>query len=427
METIKEYLTKSLTSYHAVQEMINILNENGFKELKESERWELEEDGSYYVCRDSSSLIAFKTKKGNGYNIVASHTDSPCLKIKSNKEMKVENYTKLNVEVYGGALYYTWLDKPLKIAGRVICKNKSKGVLESKLIESSSNLVIPSVAIHMNREVNMSLKLNQQVDLSPLCGINLTHNYLDSIIKKSLNDDNLEPLDYDLYLTNVTENFYVGENNELLCSPRIDNLTSAYASVISLIKSNPKKTSLAVLFDNEEVGSSTKQGAGGKFLIDTLKRINKGLNSENELEVELASSFMVSADNAHAVHLNHSELNDPTNKVLMGNGIVIKHHANQNYTTDAFSSSIFKEILKKGKIKYQDFFMKSDMRCGSTLGAISSTQVSIRSVDIGLGQLAMHSNMETVSVEDCKEMEKGLKFFYESDVSFVDYGKVKID
>lgn len=428
---LKEYLSKSVTSYHSIKNTINILKENNFIELKENEKWNLEKNKGYYICRASSSLIAFKTNElcqnSYGFNIVASHTDSPCLKIKNKSEMRVNKYSKLNVEVYGGPLLYTWLDKPLKIGGRVICKNKQTQLLESILITPNTTIVIPSLAIHMNRGVNDGLKLNPQIDLSPLTGLDLTQDSLDIVLNKYIDTSIYELLDYDLYLYNATENYFAGVNNEFLCSPRIDNLTSVHSSMVALLGANGNRINMAVMLDNEEVGSQTKQGAGGKFLIDTIERINYSLGYQKlDLDIALSNSFIVSLDNAHALHPNHQELNDPTNKVIMGDGIVIKHHANQNYTTDAFSSSIFKEILVRNNIKFQDFFMKSDMRCGSTLGAISSTQLSIKSVDIGLAQLAMHSNMETMAVADYNELVEGLKVFYETDINFVGYDKVKL-
>ena len=428
--SLKQFLDTSFTSYHAVNNVINLLKQNSFTELKENEIWTLEKNKGYYICRDSSSLIAFVTndlsKDNYGFNMVASHTDSPCLKIKNNSKMTVENYSKCNIEVYGGALQYTWFDKPLKVAGRVIVRDKKTGIIKSMLIDSKQNFVIPSLAIHMNRGVNDGFSVNPQTDLCPLMGIDYDKDVVAEVIRQNV-DENFETLDYDLYFTNGTPNFYAGINSELLCSPRIDNLTSVYSSIESLIKSKNKKISMAVLFDNEEVGSSTKQGAGGKFLISTLERINYSLGySSIDLQIALANSFIVSNDNAHALHPNHADLNDPTNKVLMGKGVVIKHHANQNYTTDAFSASIFKQILKSANVKYQDFFMKSNMRCGSTLGAISSSQVSVRSVDIGLAELAMHSNMETMCIKDYEQMVNGLIAFYESQINFVDYDKVTL-
>ena len=427
IQELKDFLAKSYTQYHSVKLVIDKLKSNGFVELKEGQKWNIENNKCYYICRDASSLIAFKTndltEQNYSFNIVASHTDSPCLKIKNNSEIKSNGYTKLNIEVYGGTLHYTWLDKPLKVVGRVICKNNQTNMLESILIESQNNLVIPSLAIHMNRGANESLKFNVQNELLPLLG--LGNCSLNDLVNQSIDTQKYTICDYDLYLTNATENFYAGINQELLCSAKLDNLTSAYASIKSLINSNGDKINIAVLFDNEEVGSQTKQGAGGKLLIDTIERLNSILGYSKEmLDIALSNSFIVSVDNAHSRHPNYPHLNDPTNDVLMGNGIVIKHHANQNYTTDAFSSTIFKEILKQHNIKYQDFFMRSDMRCGSTLGAISSSHISISSVDIGIGQLAMHSNMETMAVSDYEDMEKILKSFYESNIKCEEYDKV---
>ena len=427
-KNLSKFLSASSTPYHAVKEIIEFLKERNYTELKEDSKWEIVPNGKYYTVKDSSAVIVFNTGKldndNYGYNIVASHTDSPCLKIKSNSGIKIDNYTRLNVEVYGGTIYYTWLDKQLKIGGRILVKNENNEI-ESKVITLKNNLVIPSVAIHMNREVNANLKLNPQTDLSVLAGIDI-----DIALAQYMQENDIKGklLDYDLYIFNATDNFYAGLNNEMLCAPRLDNLTSVYSSLLALDQTEGNsKITMAVMFDNEEVGSSTKQGAGGKFLIDTMQRINLSLQrGEEDLYKAIANTFLVSCDNAHATHPNHPELSDPTNRVVMGGGIVIKHHANQNYTTDGFSSAIFKDILRENNIKYQDFFMRSDMRCGGTLGAISSSQLSVRSVDIGIGQLAMHSNMETMAIKDFQTMLNGLKAFYKSDIKFISYDKVKV-
>lgn len=405
------YLNESLTAYHAHDNAVNLLINNGFKELKENEEYEIKIGGSYFVSKDGSALIAFKVGKDFAFNIVASHSDSPCFKLKHNPEMKVENYVKFNVERYGGGLLYSWLDRPVTVAGRVILSDGNS--LESKVFTSSKTFVIPSVAIHLNRTVNDGLKLNPQVDLSPIADI-FKNGGLNEELEKFANGKKIE--DFDLFVVCRQIAFTAGYENELLVSPRIDNLTSAISSLEALIQSNPKVISIAYIADNEEVGSSTKQGAGSKFLIDTLTRIANALDKKDLLDLALANSFMVSDDNAHSVHPNHAELSDPTNRVKMGEGIVIKHHANQNYTTDAFSSALIKKIFDNADVKHQDFFMRSDMPCGGTLGAISSRQVSIRSVDIGIAQLAMHSAVETMALADYNQAVNGLTALFNAKI-----------
>ena len=397
-------------------------NKREFKEIKENEDFKVEIGGKYFVSRDGSALIAFRVGENLSFNIVASHSDSPCFKLKYNPEIKVENYVKFNVEKYGGGLLYSWLDRPVTVAGRVILTDGNS--FESHTFTSSKTFVIPSLAIHLNRGVNEGLKLNPQVDLSPIADIFKTGG-LEEELKAFAGDKQIA--DCDLFVACAQAPFTCGYEDELLCSPRIDNLASAISSLEALIACLPKAISVVYVADNEEVGSSTKQGAGSKFLFDVMRRICDGLGKGDHFDKALASSFIVSDDNAHAIHPNHPELSDPTNRVKLGEGIVIKHHANQNYTTDAFSSSIIKRIFDNAKVKYQDFFMRSDMPCGGTLGAISSHQVSIRSVDIGLAQLAMHSAVETMAIKDYDFAIDGLKSFLSCKITASGAKKITVD
>ena len=407
-DLLTQYLDHSLTAYHAHDNAVSYLAKEGYTELKENEEWKIERNKGYYVSRDGSALIAFNVGKELSFNIVASHADSPCFKIKANPELKVDGYFKFNVERYGGGIFYSWFDRPLTVAGRVILKDGAK--LEAKTFTSEKTFVIPSVAIHFNRSVNDGVKLNPQVDMCPLIGTEIEKG-LEIELEKFANGK--EICDFDLYVVCSQKPFSAGFADEFICSPRIDNLTSAFSSVEAIASAKPKAINVAYIADNEEVGSATKQGAGSKFLFDTLRRISASLGyGEEEFERSLASSFMVSDDNAHAVHPNHPELSDPTNRVKLGGGVVIKHHANQNYTSDAFSSSIIKTVFDKAGAAYQDFYMRSDLPCGGTLGAISSKNLSIRSVDIGLAQLAMHSAVETFAAKDYEQAVKGLTAFY---------------
>ena len=333
------YLSESLTAYHAHDNAVKYLERNGFTELKENSTYKIEVGGKYFISRDGSAHIAFVVGSDFAFNVVASHTDSPCFKLKYNPEIKVGNYAKFNVERYGGGLLYSWLDRPITIAGRVVLSDGNS--LECHTFTSKTTFVIPSVAIHFNRAANDGLKLNPQVDLSPVAEI-FTSGGLAKELEDFANGKKVE--DCDLFVVCTQTPFASGYGNQLLCAPRIDNLSSAISSLEGLINSSPKGISMAYLADNEEVGSSTKQGAGSKFLIDTMSRIAVALGKADQLDNALANSFMVSFDNAHATHPNHPELSDPTNQVRLGEGIVIKHHANQNYTTDAFSSAIIKKI-----------------------------------------------------------------------------------
>lgn len=417
---IKTFLKSSETSYSACDNVKDILLKDGFTELYENTVWNIVKGGKYFTIKGGSALIAFKTGENCAFNIVASHADSPCFKLKANPTIKTENYVKYNVEKYGGGILYSWLDRPLKVAGKVVIDYGNK--LVSKTFSSCNTVVIPSLAIHYNKTVNDGVKFNPQVDTLPIAGLDGELN-----LEKELKDfaDGNKILDADLFLIAKEEPFNSGYNGELLSAPRIDNLTSVFSSVTGLIDSKPKSVAVAFIADNEEIGSETLQGAGSTFLRDTLKRIADCYKTD--LSVALADSFMVSCDNAHAVHPNHAELSDLTNKVLMGEGVVIKHHANKNYTSDGLSGAVFKKILDKAGVKYQDFYMRSDLPCGGTLGKISSTQVSINSVDIGIGQLAMHSAVETMAINDFYSIQKGITAFYGTKIKSPSSTEIVID
>ncbi len=409
MSDILDLLNKSKTPYHLTSEVKSILKQNGFIELNEKIPFKISKNAKYYVTRNDSALIAFTTgEQINGYNIIASHTDSPCFKVKFGKTSISAGCNKLPVEQYGGGLRYSWFDRPLKLCGR-LCGEKNGKVI-STLYESESNFVIPSVAIHMRRNANDSLSINPQVDCQPIYALASDADKFTNDLREKF-DGNL--LDCDLFLVCNQQPFYCGANNEFVCSPRVDNLTSCFSSLFALINSkNKQMVNVIYLADNEEVGSRTKQGAGSKFLYDTLNRINNAFDlSKESFYTALANSFMVSCDNAHAVHPNHPELSDMTDSVFMGKGVVIKHHGNQNYTTDGVSSAVFKNILCKNNIPYCDFYMRADMPCGGTLGAISSSNLSIPSIDIGMGQLAMHSAAETFAIKDYDIMQRALTCF----------------
>lgn len=419
----KDFIYSSHTAYHATENVIAMLVENGFTELKQNEKWALEKGKGYFTVADGSAVIAFRAGS-DSFNIVAAHTDSPCFKLKGNPEMKDGLYVKLNTEVYGGGLYYSFLDRPLRIAGRVVISD-GKGKLHAKNVLSPFTVAIPSLAVHMNREANKGLALNPQVDTLPLIACGKECNVIDELTKGMLSEGE-RVIESDLYVVSDTQPFTYGIHDEFFAAPRLDDLCGVYGAVSALISSSSTATAVAACFDNEEVGSSTKQGAGGTFLKHTLKRIAEALGYE-DFKCSLASSFMVSMDNAHSLHPAHPEKNDPTTRPVMNGGIVIKHHGNQNYTTDSISSAVIKTIFDNASVKYQDFYMRSDMPCGGTLGAISSRQLSIRSVDIGLAQLAMHSACETIGSEDMNSIILGLQAFYNARLKMNSYYSVEIE
>lgn len=408
---LMKQLSCAKTPYHAVSLCAKELEEKGYIRLDESADWQLVRGGRYFVIRDGSAMIAFCVgEQSGGFRIVASHTDSPCLKIKGDKPIFDKGYLQWNVERYGGGLLYSWLDIPLVLAGREISYDPQTGELCSLLVEDEHRAVIPSLAIHFNREANSSLSLNAQTDMQPILSLSA-----DAYVEKE------SVLGRDLFLVNAAEPYLAGAKDELLISPRIDNLVSVFASIEALDGAGDTGISMIFLADNEEVGSRTKQGAGSDFLASVARRAAESLGESFDLL--LSQSFLVSCDGAHAVHPNHPEKSDLANPVRLGDGVVIKHHAAQNYTTDGFSEALFKAILKKAEVPYQDFYMRADMPCGSTLGAISSTQLALRSVDIGISQLAMHSATETMGVEDYGHLIRALTAFFATDIRLPSYDK----
>ena len=403
-EKLLDFIEKSPTAFQAVDEMQKRLTENGFEVLSEKEYWKLIPGGKYLVTRNNSALIAFciPEKESRVFHIMASHSDSPSFKIKENPEIKVDNsYVKLNVEKYGGMLMAPWFDRPLSVAGRVIIRRN--GGLKEKLINIKRDLVmIPNLAIHMNREANNGVSYNPQKDLQPLFAVGNTDRTLLEIIAEQTGVKKEDIISHDLFLYNRMPGNIWGADKEFVSSARLDDLQCAFASMEGLLRAqNHESIAVHCVMDNEEVGSGTKQGAASTFLKDTLLRINMGLGrTYEEYLMTLAGSFMVSADNAHALHPNYTDKTDPTNHPVLNKGIVIKFNANQKYCTDAVSAAIFKELCTKAGVPYQTFVNRSDIAGGSTLGNISNTQVPMNTVDIGLPQLAMHSPYETAGVKD---------------------------
>ncbi len=423
---MKDYLNQQLfhfiqsspTAFHAVDTIKKQLDRADYLEIKETEHWNLSPGQGYFVTRNDSSIIAFYIpKKGYcNFRIVASHSDSPTFKIKVNPEITAAKaYVKLNVEKYGGMLCAPWLDRPLSIAGRIVIKTPSGFV--TKLVNIDRDLVmIPNVAIHMNRKANDGFSYNPQTDLHPLFSTSDSEIRLMDLIADSVQISADDILGHDLFLYNRQEPCIWGANNEFLSAPRLDDLQCTFTSVQSLIDSEvTDHIAMACVFDNEEVGSSTKQGADSTFLSDTLWRITDALHkTKTDYLIQLANSFMVSADNAHSIHPNHPELCDPINQPICNQGIVIKYNANQKYCTDAVSAAVFTDICNHAGVPVQSFVNRSDMAGGSTLGNISGTHVSVSTVDIGLAQLAMHSPYETAGSVDTYYLYKALQTVYGS-------------
>ena len=423
METNKqllEFIKNSPSMFHAIDNLKGLLLESGYEELIEASRWELKEGGKYFVIRNGSSIIAFNiAEKLTDYHfqISASHSDSPTFKLKEIPDFADDHYTKLNVEGYGGMLCSTFFDRPLSIAGRVLVRENNH--FTSKLVNIDRDLlVIPNLAIHMNREANKGVAYNNQVDMLPLFAGSKQEGAILDLVAKEAGCSKDMILAHDLYLYNRSAASNFGYEGEFIASPKLDNLECAFATTKAFTKAiSNDSINIVACFDNEEVGSGTKQGAGSTFLLDVLKRINTGLNkTDDEYYEAVAKSFMVSADNAHAVHPNHPELADKRNNCYMNGGVVIKYSANQKYTTDAISSAIIEGICDDADVPHQYFANRSDMAGGSTLGNISSAQVSLHTVDIGLAQLAMHSSYEIGGAKDCDYMIKAMTKFYSSNI-----------
>ena len=428
LKDLMDFLDSSVTMFHAINECEKVLQRSGFTYLPENEKWNINK-GKYYTKRNSSSLIAFDIAEGDyHFQISAAHSDSPTFKLKDRPVIEANGYLKLNVEGYGGMINATWLDKPLTLAGRVMV-NSDKGI-ETRLLHIDRDLlIIPNVPIHFNREINKGFAFNNQVDMLPILSAgNLKEDDFDNILAKELGIEAEAILAKDLYLVNRQKAAIIGFDNELISSGRLDDLECVYTSLRGFVEAeNKNHINVFAVFDNEEVGSVTKQGAMSTFLASTLDRVNTALGkSKEEYYRAIAKSILISCDNAHAVHPNHPELFDVKNRPVLNQGIAIKESANQKYTTDAFSRAILKKILEKKNIPYQTFANRSDIAGGSTLGNLSNTVVSMNAVDIGLPQLAMHSAYETAGAKDVGYAFETLKAFFEANIDIKD-DKVAIE
>ena len=414
-----DFIAQSPTAFHAADTISRALDEKGFVRLEESHAWEITPGGKYYTTRNLSTVIAFTVPKCGfaPMMITASHADSPTFKIKENAELETSGkYVRLDVERYGGMIMSTWYDRPLSVAGRVLVRTDT-GV-ESRLCRVDRDLVmIPNVAIHMNREINNGYKYNMAMDLMPLFGSIDAKGRFKALIAEQVGADQADLVGADLYLDNRMPGTVWGADGEYISCGQLDDLECAYTSLQAFMSAaEGNHINVLCVFDNEEVGSTTKQGANSTILTDVTKRVFSALGAtESDYISALASSFMVSADNAHATHPNHPEFSDPVNQVFMNEGIVIKFNASQRYTTDAVSEAVLHHILDGAKVPYQHYANRSDIAGGGTLGNISGTHLSVNTVDVGLAQLAMHSCYETAGAKDVDFMIDGLRAFYQTD------------
>lgn len=408
--------------YHVVKSIEELCAEKGYRELKLCEEWDVKQGGKYYVKRNYSTIIAFSIGYGESYfKITTNHTDTPGFKIKpSPVSISEKNYLRLNTEVYGGPILNTWMDRPLSMAGRVMLKGEN--ILEPKTMTVDIDrplLVIPNLAIHQNRDVNEGVKLSRQKDMLPVAAlinqeIN-NENFILDILSSGYGIDKDEILDMELYLYEYTRGMLTGVNEEFISCGKIDNLASTYAGVISMLECfNHSGINIVACFDNEEIGSRTKQGADSNLLLNIMERIILSVDGGGREEFFRAMyrSFMVSVDGAHAVHPAKGEKTDITNRPMINKGAAVKISAAQSYTTDAFSGAVVKSIFDKNKLPYQYFVNHSDERGGSTLGPVSAGHIDINSADLGLPMLAMHSIREMCGVDDLYTLKEFINGFY---------------
>lgn len=411
IKELLEFIEKGSCTYTVTKLLKESLKKENYYELFEENPWSLTE-GKYFVTRNDASLIAFSIGKNyqNSFNIITTHSDTPAFMIKPQNEFFENNYLKINVAPYGGLLNYGWLDRPLSIAGKIIIKEQN--ILKSKIIDLEEPLlVIPSIAIHQNDQANSNLDLNTQIDLIPILDLKEEKNCLRSLIAKKYKIKKESIKDFDLLLYNKEKPSIIGSKKNIILAPRIDNLTSTFAAYKALkLTENQQNINIFCAFNNEEIGSLTKEGADSNFLLDTLKKI--GASLEIDISTTLHNTFIISSDNTHAIHPNHPEKSDITNKVYLNQGIVISKEMVS--TTDSLSSSIITELCQKKHIPYQYFTSRNDIASGSTLAGISLRHVSATSIDIGLAQLAMHSSLECVGKDDTYSLEQLFEQFYQT-------------
>ena len=419
-----EFIDESPSTYHVVKNCSNILDENGFERIMPREKWEIKKGGKYFLKKSSSTIIAFTVGEDfdvkNGFKIFGAHTDSPCFRIKPNPEIVTENVVRLNTEVYGGPILSTWFDRPLSIAGRVIVKGEDSFFPRTVKIKIDEPLLtIPNLAIHQNREVNNGVKIDKQNDVLPVISL-INKNferegYLERVILEKTGIKKEDIIDFDLYLYATEKGCLLGANEEFMSSPKIDNLASVYTGLIGLLEAeeNQDRINIFVAFDNEEIGSATKQGADSNYLLNTLERISLALGlSRGDFLQMLESSYILSADAAHAAHPAHLGKTDPTNRGRINEGISIKISAKQKYTSDGYSIAVIKQLIEGTEIQIQPFVNESNELGGSTIGPISSTHLDIDGVDLGVPMFAMHSVRELCGIFDVFYLKELAKEFF---------------
>ncbi len=420
-----KFLNNSPTPFHAVVSMVNELKSNGFEALNEKDKWDLEAGQGYYLTRNDSSIIAFRyfpeKMEQQGLSMLGAHTDSPCLKVKPNPEINKKGYFQLGVETYGGVLLGPWFDRDLSIAGRIIYQDTSSQIKSSLLDFKKAVAIIPSLAIHLNRDANTANYINKQTHLPPILMQADSDKKVDfrDILREKLEDNGIQDcqkiLDYELSFYGVEPATIIGLNDEFIASARLDNLLSCYLGMRAIIESE-NTPALLVCNDHEEVGSASACGAQGPMLEQCLQRIIP----DNEQRIRIVNrSMMISIDNAHGIHPNYSELHDSNHGPILNRGPVIKINSNQRYATNSETSSLFKHVCNLADTPVQEFVTRSDLGCGSTIGPITATEIGVKTIDIGLPTFAMHSIRELAGTKDTHYLLKALTLFLTEDIQTI--------
>lgn len=419
---LQKFIQASPTPYHATLTMTRVLEQAGYQKLDERDSWSIELGGKYYVTRGETSVVAFQMAERfdltDGFRMVAAHTDSPCLKLRPKSLYTNEGYLQFNVEVYGGALLNPWFDRDLGLAGKVWYLDKD-GSMQSDLITIDKPVAyIPSLAIHLDREANTNRSINPQEDINPILGLTLgepeSKFQFEDLLDQALRQNQRQPetiLDYNLSLFDIQKPTIAGANGEFIASARLDNLLSCYTGLLALLKADADVSCMLICNDHEEVGSQSFEGADGNLVEKILRRACRDVEDHSRL---LASSMLISTDNAHAVHPNFADKHDKYHKPQMNKGLVIKTNANQRYASNSETQSIFKTICMQESIPVQYYSHRSDLPCGSTLGPISAAKLGVKTLDIGVPTLGMHSTRELAGTKDAYGMYKALSAFYET-------------
>ena len=413
MKDLLTFIADSPSRFHAADNLSRELTEAGYTRLSEGRTWDLAPGGKYFVTRNGSALLAFRIPRRDftGFMIAASHCDSPTFQVKENAELHgPEGYVRLNTERYGGALFACWLDRPLTVAGRAMVRTDS--AIESRLVYIDRDLLlIPNLAVHMNREMNTCFRPDPKCDLVPLMGMGLERGTFRALVAQAAGCVPEDILGTDLYLCPRQKPLVWGAENEFISAPRLDDLQCAYSCFRGFMAAaDSDSVPVYVLLDNEEIGSLTKQGAYGTFLLDLTNRICDALGRDRATVA--VNSFLVSADNAHAVHPNHPEYADPTHRPAMNGGVVIKRGV--RYATDGAAQAVFTALCRRAGVPVQHFFNRSDLTGGRTLGPIANNHLSVNTVDVGLAQLSMHSCFETAGARDADYLIRAMTAFYAS-------------